>query len=175
MLTVKVVNDPDPENPRDWDNLGTMVCWHKRYNLGDHHDIDDDKLWSWDAIENHLRKRYKAHVILPLYLYDHSGITIRTTPFSCKWDSGQVGFIYATKEKIRKYYEWKKITIGRQEIIRQHLIREVNIYDAYLTGEVYGFEIIDEETEEVVDSCYGYYSNKDAKESGEEALCELQS
>ena len=29
-------------------------------------------------------------VILPLYLYDHSGITMNTCGFSCPWDSGQV-------------------------------------------------------------------------------------
>lgn len=33
-------------------------------------------------------------VILPLYLYDHSGITMNTCGFSCPWDSGQVGWIY---------------------------------------------------------------------------------
>ena len=22
-------------NPRDWDNLGVMACWHRRYDLGD--------------------------------------------------------------------------------------------------------------------------------------------
>ena len=38
-------------------------------------------------------------IILPLYLYDHSGISMKTTPFSCQWDSGQVGWIYVEKKK----------------------------------------------------------------------------
>ena len=34
--TIRLVPDPDPENPREgWDNVGTMRCWHRRYNLGD--------------------------------------------------------------------------------------------------------------------------------------------
>lgn len=37
--------------------------------------------------------------MLPLFLYDHSGITMSTGPFHCPWDSGQVGFIYMTYEK----------------------------------------------------------------------------
>ena len=41
-------------------------------------------------------------VILPLYLYDHSGITMNTCGFSCPWDSGQVGWIYADKAMIDK-------------------------------------------------------------------------
>ena len=32
---LEVVQDTDPESPRTWDNLGTMVCFHKRYELGD--------------------------------------------------------------------------------------------------------------------------------------------
>lgn len=34
--TIRLVPDPDPENPREeWDNVGTMRCWHRRYDLGD--------------------------------------------------------------------------------------------------------------------------------------------
>lgn len=34
-ITVKLILDRDAESPRDWDNLGTMVCAHRRYTLGD--------------------------------------------------------------------------------------------------------------------------------------------
>ena len=52
-------------------------------------------------------KELKAVIILPLYLYDHSGIAIKVGSFICKavhaeWDSGKIGFIYATKEDIKK-------------------------------------------------------------------------
>ena len=29
--------DDDPFNPREDDNFGKMVCFHRRYHLGDHH------------------------------------------------------------------------------------------------------------------------------------------
>lgn len=36
MTTIlKIYPDMDPESPREWDNLGTMACWHDRYDLGD--------------------------------------------------------------------------------------------------------------------------------------------
>ncbi|WP_180902481.1 hypothetical protein [Martelella soudanensis] len=36
--TIRIVPDPDPMNPRvECDTLGTMICWHPRYNLGDKH------------------------------------------------------------------------------------------------------------------------------------------
>ena len=35
--------DDDPLNPREDDNFGKMVCFHRRYHLGDHHNyIDKD-------------------------------------------------------------------------------------------------------------------------------------
>lgn len=35
-LVLKILRDEDPLNPRtDWDNLGTMALFHKRYTLGD--------------------------------------------------------------------------------------------------------------------------------------------
>jgi len=44
IKTAVILHDPDPYNPRDSDyqeNLGTMICWHRRYNLGDKHNFSD--------------------------------------------------------------------------------------------------------------------------------------
>ena len=32
---LQIYHDTDSSSPREWDNLGTMACWHDRYNLGD--------------------------------------------------------------------------------------------------------------------------------------------
>jgi hypothetical protein len=33
---IEIEQDEDAPNPRqDYDNLGVMVCWHDRYDLGD--------------------------------------------------------------------------------------------------------------------------------------------
>ena len=33
---IKLEEDNDScNNPRDWDNLGIIVCWHSRYKIGD--------------------------------------------------------------------------------------------------------------------------------------------
>ncbi len=112
--TIKIIHDPDPESPRDYDNLGNLACWHRRYNLGDSHDHDDPRdllieLCDLDSdtalsMNGLFTRAEKRAVILPLYLYDHSGITMNTTGFHCPWDSGQVGYIYATLADIRKEY-----------------------------------------------------------------------
>ena len=137
MDTVKVVikRDDQFESPREWDHLGTMICFHRRYNLGDNH-----KLSVHDAMK---LSNSKDLIELPLYLYDHSGITIATTPFSCPWDSGKVGFIYVTKQKAREWFGVKTITKKVKERIIAALESEVKEYDDYLRGNVYYYEEFD--------------------------------
>jgi hypothetical protein len=163
----RMFQDDYPESPRDWDNLGTMACFHRRYTLGDK-DIpfSSDDFNGWDEMEEYILKSLDAAVVLPLYLYDHSGITMNTTGFNCRWDSGQIGFIYITKDKIMKEYGVKRIRRQLKEKVEKMLVNEVEVYDQYLTGDVYGFNIVkvtkcDEghEHETTEDSCSGFYGD----------------
>lgn len=154
---LRVIRDEYPESPREWDNLGTMYCEHSRYALGDK-DAEDPR------VEGMSYKEWTKNIIhLPLYLYDHSGITMNTTGFSCPWDSGCVGIIYITKKRIEDDFGWKVITKARKEKILQYLKNEVEVYDQYLTGDVWGFQVVeyDEEDgyEQEVDSCWGFYGS----------------
>ena len=111
-FAISIKYDDVPASPREWDTLGTMVCSHRRYALGDvqvesgdigfmehldhAHSIiadrahiyltesDETAIWNW---------MHKQVIMLPLYLYDHGGIIMNTTGFICPWDSGQVGWI----------------------------------------------------------------------------------
>lgn len=151
-LTLKIETDEYLRDPRkEFDNLGTMACFHNRYKLGDDHTLSIEEV---KEIEDS-----KKYISLPLYLYDHSGITMRTTPFSCHWDSGKVGVIYVSKEQIRKEYNWKLITKKRLEKIEGYLKGEVETYNQYLTGEVYRYTITNDGTGEEIDSCGGFYGD----------------
>ena len=133
---LKIEQDECPESPREWDNFGTMVCFHNNYTLGDKHDLNEvyeDGMvgfGNWDGMKKYLIKEKKAVVVLPIYLYDHSGLTIKTTPFGCNWDSGQIGFIYCTKETMKENGVTKKLA-------KEYLDSEVQIYNQYIQGEVY--------------------------------------
>ena len=96
--------------------------------------------------------REKA-VILPLYLYDHSGITMSTGSFGCPWDSGQVGIIWVSHEKIRE--EYGEVTAETIEKAERCLRGEVEVYDLYLRGNCFGFLVEDDDGEHV-DSCGGF-------------------
>jgi hypothetical protein len=158
--TIKIEHDDLDLNPRtEWDNLGTMVCNHKRYSLGDEEaskEIPWNDFNSWQEAEDYILNNYDVGVILPLYLYDHSGITMNTTGFSCPWDSGRVGFIFITKDKMRKEYSKKRVSKQLTEKVAEYLKKEVETYDQYLTGDVWWYKIEDANGTEI-DSCGGYY------------------
>lgn len=158
-LTVKLYQDEDATNPReDFDNAGTMVCWHKSYTLGDKHSF---------AIPSDFEEWAKANkaLVLPLYLYDHSGITMRTSEFGDPWDSGQVGYIYILPEKIHE--EWGKGPHAYKKA-RICLVGEVETYDMYLRGDVYGYVVEDEEGKSL-DSCWGFFGQECAEEEARAA------
>jgi hypothetical protein len=138
-MVISLYYDDEPMNPREDDNLGTMFCLHNRYDLGDKDAPPPEE----------------DYIYLPLYLYDHSGITMSTEPFSCPWDSGMVGYIYVSLDDIRKEYGVTTVTDELIEKVKAHLSVEVDTYDKYLRGEAYGYIITDEHGEPI-DSCWGY-------------------
>jgi len=195
MLRIRIEQVQDPINPRtDFDHAGTMVCWHRRYDLGDEQPKLGPDDWAKDFANDLLRakgrkappwyggdteremevddqNRVMAHVwaiirkhavILPLYLYDHSGLSISTNSFGDPWDSGHVGYIYMTRATVVK--EYGGFGEDEQARARKTLQYEVEEYDQYLTGDVWG--VIIEESDPVeededawteVDSCWGFY------------------
>jgi hypothetical protein len=174
---LEIEQDESPESPRSWDNLGTMVCFHKRYNLGDKTDYKSKDYQSWYELKKAIEQNEGEVYILPLYLYDHSGITMSTSSFDCRWDSGQVGFIYVSKDKVIKEY-------GREmeaEVIEKYLNSEVETYDQYLTGDVWGYVIYEIETcdkghehENEIDSCWGFFGHDECEKEGNAVIKYLE-
>ena len=167
--TIKIYYDNDAESPRDWDNLGSLICGHSRYNLGDKHsfkggreflldllDFDEDCPLDVDQL---VTRAEKIAVILPVYLYDHSGLAMNTTGFHCPWDSGQVGFIYATLTDLRKEYSVQRVSAKLRDKVASLLKGEVTAYSDFLSGNVYGYVI--EKDEEETDSCWGFIGDYD--------------
>jgi len=154
-MTIKIHADELAESPREWENFGTMVCFHRRYDLGDKHSM---------TVEEAKELVQREDVIsLPLYLYDHSGITMNTTGFSCPWDSGQVGFIYVTKEKVRKEYGKKAVSQKLRAKVLECLRGEVQTYDDFITGNVYGY-VVESKDGKHVDSCWGFFGDYNGKD-----------
>ena len=126
-------------NPREYDNLGSMVCYHRRYNLGDknpylpgHYKPNPRDFSGWGHMRQYLEKVHDLAVCLPVYMYEHSGIALSTKPFSCPWDSGQIGFIFVSKKKLREEYGVKRVTASLVAKAVRILEAEVQEYNQYL-------------------------------------------
>lgn len=201
FFTLKIVQDDDPLNPRtDQDNLGRMVCFHSRYDLGDkdHYDLPEGFSYLFDDDGKRLDSEGRdkdgnfmnvicyvsgcgkfsepsdakmfleviekgGGLVLPLYLYDHSGITMSTGSFSCPWDSGTVGFIYMLKETIDENWD------GDEEKAKACLEAEVKEYDQFIRNDVWRY-VVEDEDGETVDSCGGYFGDEYCEIEGKSVL-----
>lgn len=158
--TIHIFQDDDFIDPRDWDNLGTMVCFHRWYTIGDkNHDFESPNDVSEYLAEN------KA-IVLRIRGYDHGGLSITADPlqsisypFNDAWDSGWLGVIFVTYADIRKEYNWKYITSTRAKEIQKMLENEVSVYNSYLNGDVYGYIVTCNQCDEELDSCWGFYGS----------------
>jgi hypothetical protein len=181
-LTVRIEYDEDYasyENGLDWSRVGTMWIRWNRYTLGDMQDDPDTACeecgGNYYTDDNGdeivcpvckgsiaedpvgwIKRQHGARVVLPLSIYEHSGITIRVGsgafPMDSQgWDSGSAGFIFDTPEGVEQCLG----ADATDEQIKAAMRQEVELYDDVLTGNVYGF-VIASETDDHLDSCWGF-------------------
>ncbi|MPS92925.1 hypothetical protein [Comamonas sp.] len=101
--------------------------------------------------------------IEPLYKYEHSGIVYSTSPFSCPWDSGQIGYIFTTLKDFQNIgCEWNS------DKAKEYILGEVELYNNYISGECFGFKIEEistcgscsSEHHEEIEACWGYIGER---------------
>lgn len=177
-LNITIRQDNDGENPLDWNTSIKVAYSSSRYILGNE-EVSDlaehimDLLDYGDEYRNRMYDKYgdtkdlfdvlldrlnkKGYVALPVYAYIHSGVTVSTNPFGCRWDSGLSGMIYAKRTDYIKDFGTKKNV--KNSVIEGHLKGELETFDTWLRGEVYYFSIEDAETGEILDSCGGFYGD----------------
>lgn len=165
---VTIEPDDTLESPRTWDNFGLMEYAHSRYILGDEKfDPSAAGFSSWEEYDENLE--YKGFLFLPLYIYDHGGVTMSCNAFGDIWDSGRVGTILVHRTKVLEEYGSKKLTKKAREWAYKLLRAEVEVFDLYLRGEAYGYIIEDEEGNHL-DSCWGFYGEDEVNRAALEAL-----
>lgn len=178
---MKVVRDDDPENETPFSLVVPYILpWKGEYEICKAKIVDElFSRFNRDAIledltttELHgLLQESDDIVLMPLWLYDHSGISMSTShtyPYNDRWDSGQVGWIYLTKERFLSETGYEEVQWPEKAC--EMLQAEVVIYDQYLRGETYGFQVFkfDKESgtwEETDESCWEFYGD-DLMENG---------
>ena len=176
-LRLTISYDHDCPNPRDNDgNMVHLICFHRRYTLGDKHDYREGDFDSWNELEAQLRKDFDIVHIQPLYMYDHSGISISTShgyPYNDQWDVGMIGFAFIDKATIRENYGIRRVTKKQIARAMKEFESEIETYDQYVQGECFGYtvekvgkcECCGQEEDEHVDSCWGFIG-RDWKTNG---------
>lgn len=159
-MILKVQQEEFPESPRNWCAGTQMGMWHKRYRFPNELFMTPDDYDNWEEMSEALQKEF--HIVLPIYIYDHSGLAFSTSPFSCPWDSRQVGFICYKEELSSELTEQMKGT----------MIDEVDQYHNYVNGYLYEYLIEDSEGEIVI-SCGGFNSIDAATQEGNLMLKEI--
>lgn len=162
----------DHEEDDEWNRLNDAYQ-EADYNTEERDALRDQR----DAREAALVGVLRDDVIaLPVYAYVHSGATIRVgQPFGCRWDSGQSGVVYCTHDEAKDWLrvrpshydaELKKtvydaprddspLTEKELEDAKRILICNVEEFDSWLKGEVYGF-VVEDDCGECVESCWGF-------------------
>lgn len=159
-LTIEIWHDPDCSSPRENDNLGTIVAWHRRYTLSDK-EAPKCEPAEFDPAE--------YEICLPLQMFEHGDILLRAgAPFGDRWDSGQVGWIYVTAEKLQHEYSDDHTPASRLEHATKVLQSEVEEYSRYVNGECYGYIVKDRHGEQL-DACWGFIGREYCEESAKEA------
>lgn len=158
MYQLTVDTDMYPSDPRcEEDNLGTMLCFSdycygdcnsnadaeeqaaalcRKYGKSDE-EIDEMTIYE----EMNFIAEHDDILLLPLYILDHSGLSMATYRQDT-WDSSYVGFIYVEKDfflsacPIKDTEHWK-------EYAKKTLLAEVKTYSAYLEGSVYIWDLIE--------------------------------
>jgi len=157
----KIYVDPYPENPREsCNNLATLWINHSRYNLGD----EDAEIEDYDSLA----------VVVPLYLYDHSGIAVSTRIepgwYHAAWDSSRVGFAYVTRQAMFEAFGWKNVTEKRRKALLNEVIQgELRTYNAYLNTDTYFILTFDADGDQI-DNTGTYYGLEDARTRANDQL-----
>lgn len=134
--------DENPENPRKWENVGKIIA--------------SSKYLKSECTSEYLKS---SRVSLPVYVLDHSGISVSTSPYNSRWDSGLIGYICVTDDDAREKLLGKDEEVPLAEIRKRAeavLQGEVETLDQYMSGEMYYFTVEDENGV-VVDNCEELY------------------
>lgn len=154
--TLKIERDINASNPvEDWAMDGDIliIVAHRKYAFGTHN------FSSAEQVDAHMNALPEGAYTAPLFMFDHGGVTVSLEPFSCPWDSGQVGFVVLPDPSI---FPDPEATAKAA----------VEALDDNLTGNVFGW-VVEDENGDPYDSCWDYYGDPETsgcREDGEDAL-----
>ena len=163
---VKVIRDPNPDEPEF--ELLTILHWHRRYMIHSdaecvdmsNYEADDDEELGVDRehVLDRLASDHDLVIWWPLYMIDHGVVHVRLGEgFGCPWDSGQVGIVGFTVPQWRVFTQTEWVGHEKQKTQAFEMVKAmIETLDQYMNGDMYGFEVVDDDGE-IETSVWGFY------------------
>ena len=168
--TIRLYPDTFADDPRSWDNLCKFALNMRRYDLANDFEwLDFGDYNGFSEVLEAVLERENIVAYRAVWGYSHGGLVLslsRAGQFSCRWDSGQVGYIFVTEESMLENFP----SLSKEEWERQAdewIDAEFETYNAYVKGDVYFYSVTGDLVE---DSCSGFYSAEDAIEHAENEI-----
>ena len=157
-LTLRIEQDSDATSPSDWEDSNLfIVANHRKCFIPE----TGQRRITGTAAEL-VRKYVKTHWVFPLEAYIHSGVVLALSGegnFPDRhWDVSQLGHVFAAKSEWRLSKSAYKAALSK-----------VNEWNQYLSGDVWGCTVEDEDGN-TVDSCWGFYGREYAESEGKNML-----
>lgn len=161
-LSYRIEQDTNATSPSDWEDKSLfLVAKHRDFYVPE----PDQKRIPESA--NEVVDNWKrTHWVFPLEAYIHSGIVLALSGEGNfpdrNWDVSQLGFVFASKK------EWRL-----SKSARKAALSKVSEWNQYLSGDVWGIVIEDDEGNEV-DSCWGFYGREYAETEAKQMLADAE-
>ena len=168
-ISVEIYYDSDSESPRQWSPMTKFVMIHKRYDLPNEIDFKFNDYALWDDVRDELWKDYNW--VFPVYMLDHGGTRLSLNRFNDKWDSGQVGFICLNEDEMFSNFGFGA---DLDEKARQVAEAELDEYDSWMNGNVFGFRLFEETQEIECNQQWGFIGDHDTSGLIDELKSELK-
>ena len=160
-LTVKLFFDPEPTSPDDWDQLATFQH-SASFTFGE--PIGEPER-GWDVHIRALTLMGEAAATVPVRVDDYGSRGLMIYESDAE---NANGVLFTTHERVTELCT-DKPEYHERTWIEQALRGELEQWKQYAENDVYGY-VIENESGEHVDSCWGFYGFEYAKEQAAEAL-----
>jgi len=109
----------------------TLAGYSRNYNLNE---TDISKPDSLKELKEIIEEKYNVLEILPLYMYEHSGVALSTSDFNDKWDSGCIGYVFMTHEQA------SETGITTKEKANEDIKNGIELWNRYNSEYMYSIE-----------------------------------
>ena len=162
---IEIYHDDSAEDPTGGDGwLSTFSHWHRRYTFAK----CAERVRCSTLMESIPQLKDELGVSIPVSMLDHSEITLwegaGAHPTDSRgWDSGQVGFLWTDKDRIRQHLGYE-LTAETVEKVKEQLRQELKVLEAWVSGKCYGYSTRDQGDEgpgDRLDICFGFVGDWD--------------